>query len=468
LTATHGVMIGEVRPDSALIWARAGGEGFMHVRVRLAGEKHWKSFTLPVQAEHDFTGKLGLVGLQPGTGYRYQVWFTGTQETQAIPLDAVEGEFTTPPKANQPDVVTFAWGGDLGGQNVCRDRQQGYPIFQAIHALELDFFLGLGDMIYADGICEATGHFGNIQTPGDFPQAARLDEFWAHWKYNRADPGLQRLLKRVPYYAVWDDHEVLNDFGPQHDTRDTPPYTPGHHLLPIGLAAFLDYHPIENALNHPQRLYRHFRWGKHLEVFLLDTRQHRDANLAKDDPGQPKTLLGREQLNWLKQRLGQSDATWKIIISSVPLAIPSGSPERGRDGWANLGQDTGFERELLDILRFMRDQSLNNTVWLTTDVHFAQVLRYTPFPANPSFRVHEFVAGPLSAGLFPKRDLDPTLNPQSLFFYGPKSTEAITTYEQAKPWFNFGYVAVNAQGSLRVEIRNVTGEVVYQTTLASQ
>ncbi|WP_462221022.1 hypothetical protein, partial [Ferruginibacter sp.] len=104
--------------------------------------------------------------------------------------------------------------------------------------------------------------------------------------------------------------------------------------------------------------------------------------------------------------------------------------------------------------------------WITTDVHFAEVFRYTPFDDEPTFKVHEFVSGPLNAGLFPSRDFDTTLNPESLFFYGP--SDAITTYAQAKPWMNFGLVRVEENGTLAISIRNIHGNPVYEVTLDPQ
>jgi hypothetical protein len=44
---------------------------------------------------------------------------------------------------------------------------------------------------------------------------------------------------------------------------------------------------------------------------------------------------------------------------SIPTGFP---PENGRDGWANADQDTGFEHELLDILQFLNDEHIANTV----------------------------------------------------------------------------------------------------------
>jgi len=64
---------------------------------------------------------------------------------------------------------------------------------------------------------------------------------------------------------------------------------------------------------------------------------------------------------------------------SIPTGFP---PTNGRDGWGNSDQPTGFENELLEILRFMAENGIANPVWITTDVHFAEAFRYSPFPTQ--------------------------------------------------------------------------------------
>lgn len=466
ITVPYGVMAGDVTPNSAVIWSRGENESFMHVRIFGRVNGVVRSQSVRVTAEQDYTGKIQVSGLRPATEYRYRVWFSDREIGSRGIDEAVEGTFRTPPSADAPAAVSFTWGGDVAGQNTCRDEQEGFPIFKAINATPQDFFIGLGDMIYADEICDAVGRYGNKQVVGNFLPAADMADFWAHWKYNRADSGFRQLLTNVPYYAVWDDHEVVNDFGPLHDTRNAPPYTPGAHLLPQGLAAFLDYNAIAQNPATPQRLYRSVRWGKHAELLILDTRQYRDANFAADSATQVKTMLGREQLTWLKEQLRNSDATWKIIVSSVPMSIPTGSADQaGRDGWANYQQNTGFENELLDILRYMQQNKMRNVAFITTDVHFGEVFRYTPFSKDPLFQVYEFVTGPLNAGVFPNQAYDTTLNLERLFFFGPARAEDVTTWTQAKSWFNYGAMQIDIDGSMRASLRNVDGAAVYEISL---
>ena len=464
---THGVAVGDVTASSAVIWSRADHKGYLHVRLEGAGREQQR--LLPVRAEDDFTGKVLFTGLKADQVYRYRIGFSTHKSSAYEKVAGRSGEFTTAPAAQQRRAVTFAWSGDLSGQNVCRDAKEGFPIFKAINRVEADFFVALGDMIYADGVCSAMGHYGNPQIPGNFTAASDLQNFWAHWKYNREDAAYQKLLASTPYVAIWDDHEVVNDFGPLHDTRSQAPYTQGEHLLPLGLKAFMDYNPVAALNATPKRIYRNIRWGKNLELFVLDNRQYRDANDENDDATLHKTMLGREQLIWLKSKLADSDASWKIIVTSVPLSIPTGYPAKnGRDGWANFDQNTGFEQELFELLGFMRDHNMHNIVFITTDVHFAEVFRYTPFADKPSFQIHEYVTGPLNAGLFPNRNFDASLGTESLFFYGPKSFDSVKNYQQARSWMNFGVAQVDENGVLTMSVRDVDGQVLYENTYPPQ
>ncbi|MGH9658221.1 MAG: alkaline phosphatase D family protein [Bryobacteraceae bacterium] len=402
-TVTHGPSAGDVTPDRAVIWVRGDRAG----EIRVRGKK------VRLEASADFTGKVELRSLRPNTRYDYTAG------------DAA-GSFRTAPDPRDPHPVTFAWGGDVAGQNVCRDTSEGVPIFRALHALAPDFFIGLGDMIYGDNTCEAVGRYKNSQIPGGFPAASDLAGYWAHWKYNLADDGLRTFLRRTPYYAIWDDHEVADNFDSSHK------------LMPAGHAAFLHYNPIVS-----RELYRSFRWGRHVELFFLDTRHYRV-------PG--RTLLGARQLAWFQSRLARSRATWKVIVSSVPMSIPTG-PTAARDSWV------GYEDELQSLLRFAESKKILNQIWLTTDVHFAAAFRY------PRFRVHEFITGPLNAGLFPTRNLSTTLAPERLFFFGPEKGDRGLSWEQAKPWMNFGVIRIDGAGNLTATVRDVDGKVRYELTL---
>jgi len=410
------------------------------------------------------------------------------------------GGFSTAPDPYAAAPVRLIWGGGLAGQNVCRDAELGFEIFTAIGKAAPDLFVGAGDMIYADELCEAVGRYGNAQIPASFGKATDLQGFRAHWRYSRADLGLRRLLAETAYYALWDDHEVVRGLGPLHDTRDDPPYRAGEHLLPPGLKAMLEQNPIgENPLT-PKRLYRSVRWGQHLELLLLDTRQYRDANSAPDSPERPKTLLGREQLTWLKERLATSDATWVVVVSGAPLSSANRLPSHGtREGWSDPDGRTDFGQELLAMLEHAALYGRDKLLFVSANANDAAAFRYTGFPDRPKFLVHELVSGPLSAGIGGSGGVDPHLGGgvgaqsdadrddgpasaprydpgrvgakaqmeiEQLFEQSPASRDAVLNYADARGYFSFGEIAIDADGELTATLRDVDGEPLYVLRLA--
>jgi alkaline phosphatase D len=332
--------------------------------------------------------------------------------------------------------VGFTWSGDLGSRDHCRPAD-GYPIFRALARVPADFFLFVGDTIYADQPCGATAHVSGY----DFV-ARRLADFWTKHRYNREDPAVQAYFRRASVYAIWDDHEVRNNFA-----------GPGEPLLEPGRRAFLDYFPIRPPREEPGRLYRKFRWGALLEVFILDTRQYRSPNTAPDGPG--KTMLGAAQRRWLLESLSASTAVWKVVVTSVPLSVPTGG--RAHDSWSNANAQgipqehgTGFAVERDVILRALRQRGIKNLVFLAADVHHAELIRHHP---TPEWSFHEFIAGPLSASPGRPRPLDARLNPRSLWGLGGAT--------------NFGHVAIDASG-LTVRVLDARGEVRFSHTLGPE
>jgi alkaline phosphatase D len=239
-----------------VLWARGVRPGEVAVDVVAEGAAGRRA-VLIARAADDLTGKSRIDGLAPSTRYRYRVTQDGA---------SAEGEFVTAPAPGEPARVRFLWGGDLGGGGFCRPAEGGYSIFPAMLRHPADFFLFVGDTVYTDVPCHRPG-----VAPGGNFRAVTLAQYRARHRHNRLDPGLQALLRRMSVYAIWDDHEVRNDFAGTIEPR-----------MPIGRQAFLDYWPIWPPVEEPGRLYRRIRWGRLLEVFILDTRQYRSVNSMPD------------------------------------------------------------------------------------------------------------------------------------------------------------------------------------------
>ncbi len=422
------VAVGDVTPTTAVVWVRGVAEGEVVIDYGPADAAPAQSVRLRVARSSDLTGTVRLTGLRPTTRYAYRARSDG---------GAAAGEFVTAPAPDDPMRVTFAWSGDLGGGRFCRPVDTGYRVFAAMARARPDFFLFVGDTIYAYYPCSGPG----LAPGGDFV-AQTLDQFRRKHRYNREDPALAAFLGQTSVQAIWDDHEVRNDFaGP------TDP------LMPLGRRAFIEYWPVAPPADEPTRLYRKFRWGRLLEVFILDTRQYRSDNSAPDGPA--KTMLGPRQRRWLTDGVTASTATWKVVVSSVPLSVPTG--RQYRDSWSNASvwgipeeNGAGFAVERDAILNAFRQRGVKNLVFLTADVHHAELIRHHP---TPEFSFHEFIAGPLSASPGRPRPLDAALNPRSLFARGGVN--------------NFGAVSIEAT-LFTVRLIDEDGAVLFTHTIGPE
>lgn len=435
---------------TAVVWVRTDPYAYVVVAARSDdGGRVVRGFGY---AEGLGTARILLTGLRSGQHYTVTARAGG---------ESARARFAIAPEPSAAVALRFLVGADLGGQNICRDERRGYPLFDAIGNVDAAFFLALGDMIYADATCEPVGALGNPQVPGPPLAQAGVRSFAEHWRYNLADPGLRRLRARMGWLAVWDDHEVVNDFGP---ATAHPPGEPRRRLLEPGLRAFVEFNPVLPPPHDPTRLYRSLRWGRQAELFVLDTRQYRDANAAPDTGTTPKSLLGQTQRDWLIDGLRRSDATWKFVVSSVPIVIPTGWPaENGRDGWASGDGDGGFERELRQIFEAAAEGGVRNLLFLSADVHFATGFALRPLPEHPEFVVHELLVGPLSAGIYPDDAMDPTFRPQRLFRHAPPAPPQ--SLDEALAWFNVGLIDIAADGALRFEVRDGLGGVAARLAL---
>lgn len=326
---------GDVDSERALVWLRA--EAGSKVALQYGTDPQFRQFSLtppsPVDGQADHTVQIGLEKLRPGTRYYYRAVVAGKDPGPVA-------SFVTAPRADDEAKVSFCFSGDT------RETYKPFTVMGAIEAQRPDFFLYLGDTIYAD----LNG------------AARRLPEFWAKYRANREDPWMQSCLCQTSVYAAWDDHEVQDD------------YLPGNPLAPIGRRAFLDYWPIRRSAAEPEKIYRSFRWGKALELFVLDARQYRDLKAG--------TMLGKTQKEWLFDSLSRSQTTFKFIATTVPMA------GGGRDRW------DGFPREREEMLRYINGSKIHGVYFLSADLHFAAI---TKIPQGGGLK--DITAGPMAAPL---------------------------------------------------------------------
>ncbi len=189
--------------------------------------------------------------------------------------------------------------------------------------------------------------------------AETLKDYQRAHLYNRYDLNVQRFSAEVPQIWQWDDHEVTNNWS---DAKVLPAaYTEQRIQTLVGNAtrAFLDYAPMRpHSAVESERVYRHIPYGRDLDVFVLDMRSYRGPNSynRQTRPGDDTDFLGQKQLAWLKRKLKDSCATWKVIAADMPigLLVPDGNDAQGRARFEAIangdGPVLGREFEIADLL----------------------------------------------------------------------------------------------------------------------
>jgi alkaline phosphatase D len=483
--APWGLQIGDVVGDRAIVWSRSDKPARMFVEWS-RDESFANAVTLrgPYALDvTDMTARLDLTNLPPDSDVFVRATFEDLDSGKAR-SEPVVGRFRTPPEKRRD--VRFVWSGDTCGQGWGIDLSfGGMKIYEAMRLAKPDFFIHSGDTIYADGpltervIDQATGKllWSNAfldAVPEKLKVAESLQEYRRNHLYNRYDTNVQRFSAEVPQIWQWDDHEVTNNWS---DSKVllSPPYTEQRiqTLVSRATRAFLEYSPMRwHNQAESERVYRHIPYSRDLDVLVLDERSYRGPNTfnRQEQRSDETAFLGRAQIAWLKSKLQDSRATWKIIAADMPigLQVGDGVDAQGRPRWEAVangdGPVLGREFEFAEILRFIKREDIRNVVWLTADVHYCAAHYYDPSRAqfqdfDPFW---EFVAGPLHAGSFGPNLLDNTFGPQVVF---QKAPPAANTPPSGGFQF-FGQIDLDSHSKhLTVSLKDINGTTVFSKRL---
>jgi alkaline phosphatase D len=369
-TFLHGVASGDPLADRVIIWTRVSGAtpgARPSVRWEIAHDQSFRRVAgrgeTRADAAHDFTVKIDVPGLQPGTAYYYRFEASGEQS----PV----GRTRTLPDNNVRRVrLALA---------SCSNLPFGYfNVYRNIaRRADLDAVLHLGDYIYE----YANRDYGDGSRFGRVPQPDReivsLEDYRTRHAQYKTDPDLQEAHRQHPWIVVWDDHEITNntwrDGAQNHQpAQGEGPWTTRRNAA---VRAYYEWMPIrQDASTRQVRIYRSFAFGALADVVMLDTRvTDRDQEAPKrgqidiiEDP--KRSLLGRTQEDWLLAELLQSKAAgvrWQLLGQQVMFApmAPWGQPSGNKDAW------DGYRPARNRILDFLAEQDMKNAVVLTGDVH---------------------------------------------------------------------------------------------------
>ena len=425
---------GDVDASSGMIWTRVDRPARVLMEYDTTGRFADPTRLAPLDAlpESDFAVKRLLAGLPPDQ----DIFYRFVAEDLSSPNRALRGpdRRSAPPRrpaetsaspglAIPPDKASASTPrgcGPMPRSPVMRPTSSSIPATRSTPTVRSS-----DEVALADG----TAWRNLMVTDAKRKVAETLDEFRGQWKYNLLDAHLLAMHARVPVFLP-----VGRPRGQQQLVAVA--VAPGGRPLrrEVGAAArrarraFHEMTPVRFEPTEPGRIYRRIAHGPLLDVFFLDFRSYRGPNyLAADqDRAEARNLLGDGQLAWLKRELAASRATWKVIAVDMPIGLVSWEATpggRAAEAVANGtgGGPRGREREFAELLRHIKAARVANTVWLTADVHYTAAHHYDPSRAGfQDFEPFwEFVSGPLHAGSFAQKALDPTFGPEVRFVKAP-------------------------------------------------
>jgi alkaline phosphatase D len=464
----HGTASGDVTRDRAVVWSRTDRRARMLVEWSTTDSfANARRVRGPVTNEDaNYTARIDLRNLPPGQRIFYRVQFEDLGDSRSISLPAT-GSFLSAPA--EPRDLTFAWSADTVGQGWGINLEWGgLRMYETIRRTQPDFFIHCGDTIYADGPLplEQTLADGsvwkNVVTEAKSKIAERLDDFRGNHLYNLIDENVRRFNSEIAQFVLWDDHEVRNNWHPQAAPRIRT-------LASHARRAFLEHVPIRLTHAAATPIYRSSSCGPQLDVFALDLRSYRGPNSEnrQETPSAATAHAGRRQIQWLKDALAASRATWKVIASDLPIGLIVPDGPKAFEAFANGdGPPLGREHEVADLLRFIRERNIRNVVWVTGDVHYAAAHHYHPERAQfkDFLPFWEFVAGPLHAGTFGPGALDNTFGPELRFSSVRPGMEPNRPPSEGLQFFGLVRIAARTS-SMTVELRNLAGQALYTAEL---
>jgi alkaline phosphatase D len=475
----QGVAAGDVTANRAVIWSRTDRPARLVVEYSTT-----EKFESPLRRvgpaaleTSDYTARVILTDLPAGQRVFYRVLFQDLTNLKTWSLPHA-GSFRTP-EATPRRNVTIAWSADTVGQGWGINQEWGgLKLYDAMRRAEPDVFIHCGDTIYADQVVpkevklDDGTMWRNVVTEAKSKVAETLDEFRGQYKYNLLDEHMRGFNAEVPQIVLWDDHEVRDNWYETRDLDTDDRYKVKSMALLAARAkkAFLEFNPLAAAADDPERIHRVIPYGPLVDVFTIDLRSYRGANSENKQPSlSPESrIFGEDQLGSLKSRLAASRATWKIVACDMPIGLVVRDGAAFFEAIANgdHGGPLGRELEVAELLRFIRDRSIRNVVWITGDVHYCAAHHYDPARAvftdfSPFW---EFVAGPLNAGTFGPAALDKTFGPEVRFSGIPTGMKGNRPPSDGLQFF--GLLQIDARTrQLTVSLRNVAGKTLYSIDL---
>ena len=357
-----GPMVGYAEKQEVLLWVQTTKKAaikFKYWDKSATKNIQWSS-TVKTKKENSYIAKFILDQVKEGTSYNYELYINNKKVAFDYDLSFKTQEVWRWRK-DAPN-FKFAFGSCTYINDPKFDRLgtpygSNYEIFESIRKKQPDFMLWGGDNLYL-----------------------RQDEWNSKTGFNhrytndRSLPEIQPLLASTSNYAILDDH----DFGA--DNSDGSFWN-----KEMSLEFF------ENFWGNPscgigdiKGAISFFSWND-ADFFLLDNRYHRNSDKLK---AANKTILGKQQLEWLKNALTSSTANFKFVVIGGQVLNTSKSHENYNNN--------DFNMERLEILNFIQNQKVKGVVFLTGDRHHTEL---SLLKDNNEVAIYDLTVSPFTSGV---------------------------------------------------------------------
>ncbi len=409
-----GVGSGFPGTDEITLWTRvADVDRNSRIRLEVARDKDFrntvikKDVRVPVVRDSTVHARLKGGPLKPGEEFFYR--FTTKRTASEV------GRFRTARPADSNEPVRI-------GYFSCQDYQAGYyPAHAALAAQDdLDLVVCLGDYVYEQTFYDGPADRKDTLGANKDAFVLSLPEWRQKYQLYKADPNLRALHAAHPFVAIWDDHEVEDNYaGDRRDTAkgQSAPYDIKDRRR-NGYLAFFEYMPRLRSKPVDFRIYGSVRLGRTAEVFLLDQRQYRDPQACGGEVIEPcpdaetgsRTYLGATQKTWFKDAIVSSGAQWKIVANQLMIMAVDSAPGTtiNVDAW------DGYGAERREILEHFLAKGVKDLTFLTGDIHtfFAGTVHTNGRTTTPAIGT-EFVGGSITSpgfeDFFPDRPVRETI-----------------------------------------------------------
>ena len=368
----HGVASGDPLHDRVIIWTRITPDKGTPKKVlwEVATDNSFTKIVAngntEVLPENDYTVKIDVTGLLPGSLYYYRFKsgdrYSITGKTKTLPKDTI-------------DKATFA-------VVSCSNYEFGYfNAYQKIGVRDnINAVLHLGDYIYE---YPANSYEDKRSDREHFPkhEIISLDDYRKRYAQYRLDEDLRLVHQNHPFITIWDDHEIANNSyktGAQnHQENEEGSY---EERKKAARKAYYEWLPVRETTE----LYRSFNFGNLVKLIMLDERLEGRTGIADSltDPilkREGHAMLGKSQLEWFKKQLGDQKTDWKLIGNQVIFSYLDWGRENFR---INLDSWDGYPVERLQIKNHIINNNLKNIVFVTGDTHSSWAFEVTDDPFN--------------------------------------------------------------------------------------